>query len=70
MSSTASTFGHLVEHLLEDLVFSVNLAFVEVLNSISRRAKLYQDDRSFLDGDVPVILEVKNQLPNRQTDEL
>ena len=63
-SLSASVLRHLVEHHLELLILFLNLALVEVFDGFSRSAELYQHDRGFLDGNVPVILELKDVLPN------
>ena len=71
MASLSSSIPrHLIEHDLELLILFLNLALVEVLDGLSWSAELYQYDRGLLDGNVPVILELEDVLPNRQADEL
>jgi hypothetical protein len=59
-----------LQHLCEPFVLILFLNFVEIFNSVARGAQLDEHHWGFFDGDVPVILEVENQLPDLQGDVL
>lgn len=65
----ASVPRHLVEHELELLVLLFDLALVEVLDCLPRSAELYQDNGGLLDGDVPIVLQLEDVLPDGKADE-
>ena len=43
-AASSTALGHLIEHLLEDLVFFLNLALVEVFDGLAWSAELDEDD--------------------------
>ena len=65
-TASSTAFGHFIEHLLEDLVFFLNLALVEIFDSLTRSAELDEDDWCLFDRDIPVILQIEYELPNWQ----
>ncbi len=59
-----------VHHVLELDVLPLSFDLVEIFDSISGCAELNQHHRSFFDGYIPIILQVKHQLPYRKGDKL
>lgn len=52
-----------LKYLVKPFLLTIFLYFIKISNCTSRRTQLYQNYRSLLDSDIPVILQLKHQLP-------